>query len=99
MIGSVRHTTGGKERREIRAALHGERPAVQVGKNGVDEALVASAEQALAAREAIKVRVGGGCPLEPAEVAEALAIELKAEVVAITGGTILLYRPQPEEAK
>jgi RNA-binding protein len=93
----TRYSSSGKERRQVRAALHAERPAVQVGKNGVDEALVTSAEQAIAAREAIKVKVGNACPLEPAEVAEALSVELRAEVVEVKGGTILLWRPGEDD--
>lgn len=94
---SERHARSGKERRSIRAALHGERPAIQVGKGGVDEALVRAVDQALTAREALKIRVGGSCPLEPAEAAEALALELGAEVIGVTGSTAILYRPGPDE--
>lgn len=93
-----RYSQSGKERRQVRAALHAEPPAVQVGKKGVDDALVTSARQALEAREAIKVRVGNGCPLEPGEVAEALAVELQAEIVEVKGSTILLWRPADENA-
>lgn len=91
-----RHTTSGKERRAVRAALHDEKPAIQVGKGGLEPAVIAAVDQALTAREAIKVRVGNSCPNEPREVAEALAIELHAEIIGITGSTILLFRPSPE---
>lgn len=96
---SERYTSSGKERRQVRAALHAERPVVQIGKKGIDAALLASAEQALAAREAIKVRVGNACPLEPAEAAEALAVELRAEVIEVKGSTILLWRPREDETQ
>ena len=94
---SLRHARSGKERRQVRAALHAERPAFQVGKGGVDAAIVGAIDQALTAREALKIRVGPACPLEPAATAEALAVELRAEVISVTGRTLILYRPNPDE--
>ncbi len=83
----------------MRAALHAERPAIQVGKGGVDDALLAAVEQALVAREALKLRVGNNCPTEPRETAELIATALHAEIVAITGNTVLLYRPGADDVE
>lgn len=94
---SERHSRSGKERRQIRAALHHEAAAIQVGKNGLDPQVLQAVEQALTAREAIKVKVGRNCPVEPGEAAETLARALGAEVVAVTGRTVQLFRPEPEE--
>ncbi|HHN75554.1 MAG TPA: YhbY family RNA-binding protein [Acidobacteria bacterium] len=93
MTEGTRFTSGGKERRAIRAALHDERAVVQVGKAGLEPAVIVSVEQALGAREAIKVAIGRSCPLEPAEVATALAREVGAEVIERKGRVISLYRP------
>ncbi|MDQ7007849.1 MAG: YhbY family RNA-binding protein [Acidobacteriota bacterium] len=96
MTDETRFTAGGKQRRAIRAALHDERAVVQVGKAGLEPEVIVSVEQALAAREAIKVAVGRSCPLAPAEVAATLARRVGAEVIERKGRVISLYRPAEE---
>ena len=87
-------TESGKERRMIRAELHAARPAVTIGKAGLERSVLASAEQAITARETIKIAVGKSCPLEPRDAASRLAESLGAELVEVKGRTALLYRPQ-----
>ena len=99
MTDETRFTAGGKQRRAIRAALHDERAVVQVGKAGLEQAVIISVEQALAAREAIKVAVGRSCPLGPAEVASALARQVGAEIIEHKGRVISLYRPAEEKPR
>ncbi len=93
----LRYTTAGKERRALRAAIHGERASLQVGKAGLDAAVIASGEQVLAARELIKVAIGKSCPLEPDEAAAGLSTALRAEVIEIKGRTVVLYRPEESD--
>ncbi len=90
---TTRHTRSGRERREARAALHGERAAIQVGKAGLTPAVLEAVDEALEARETIKVRIARSCPLSPAEIAARLAEELDAEVVGVVGRAVLLLRP------
>ena len=99
MSDSRRYTATGRERRAIRAALHSARAVVQVGKGGLDARVIASAEQAISSREAIKIAVGRGCPLDPLDVAGRLARALDAELVGCAGRTALLYRPEESEPK
>jgi RNA-binding protein len=94
----TRFTGSGRERREIRAALHGERAVVQIGKRGIEAAVVRSAEEALVAREAIKVTFGRGLPLDAKAAANDLAERLGAEVVDVTGRTAILFRPDEPES-
>lgn len=90
---TLRHTPSGKERRQARGALHRERPAIQVGKAGLTTALLEAVDEALEAREAIKIRLARSCPLAPAEAAARLAEELDAQVLGVVGRTVLLLRP------
>jgi RNA-binding protein len=87
----------GKQRGFVRALLHGERPAIQIGKAGVTPSLVSAVDEALAAREMIKVRVARTCPVTPDEAAACLAGQLGAEVVGVSGRTVLLHRPTPKD--
>ncbi len=94
---SLRFTETGKERRALRAAVHKERPVVQIGRQGLEPAVIESAEEVLVARELIKVAVGKGAEQPVRELAEGLATELGAELVEVKGRTFVLYRPEDEE--
>jgi RNA-binding protein len=89
----------GKQRRHLRALGHDLKPIVQVGKNGIDEGLVAALDQALADHELVKIKIGEGAGLDRNEAADALAKQTRSEVAQVLGYTVLLYRPDPDEPK
>jgi RNA-binding protein len=92
-----RYTDSGSERRALRARMHAERPAVQVGRGGLEERVIGSAEDAIHARELIKVSFGKGFEGSPQEGAGTLAERLDAEVIEVKGRTAVLFRPAQEE--
>lgn len=83
----------GKQKRYLRAMGTELTPIIQVGKAGVIEPLAKQLEEALEARELVKVRVITNAPVEPEEFAQALADSAGAELVQIIGRNILFYRP------
>ena len=93
---SARYTESGAERRALRARMHDERPVVQVGRGGLEQPVVDSAEDALAARELIKVSFGKAFESTPKEGAGTLADRLEAEIVEVKGRTAVLFRPHPD---
>ena len=68
----------------------------QIGKGEIDESIFKDIGGQLEKRELVKVGVLRTGP-EPAAAAEILAKACKAETVAVTGRTILLYRLSKEE--
>lgn len=70
---------------------------LQVGKGGITENTVSQAEEALKARELIKLRVLETCPLTAREAAEDIAGKTGADVVQVIGTKFILYRPNPEK--
>jgi RNA-binding protein len=85
----------GKQRRYLRALGHHLQPVLQVGHEGVSDALARAAGEQLEAHELIKVRI-----LEPNDrhqTAELLAQKCGAEVAQVLGRTALLYRPRKEK--
>lgn len=70
---------------------------VQVGKGGVTDSLVASANEAVTARELIKVKILQNSPLEPCDAIDALSKKLHAGVVHVIGRNGLLYRANPDK--
>lgn len=89
----------GKQRRYLRALGHHLEPVVQLGKNGLNDAVASAADEALTRHELVKIRLGTECPDERGDVATALSEKLGAHLVQELGRTILLYRRHPKEAK
>ena len=86
-----------KERAALRARANGLDPLFQVGKGGIGDTLVAQTDDALRARELIKLKVlTETSPMTAREAAEELAAKTGAEVVQVIGGVMVLYRLNPE---
>ena len=87
----------GKERAAFRAQANHLEPLFQVGKGGMSDALIKQTDDALRARELIKVKVLlESSPITPRETADQLAAATGAEVIQVIGGVIVLYRESPE---
>ena len=87
----------GKERAAFRAQANHLEPLFQVGKGGMSDMLIKQTDDALRARELIKVKVLlESSPITPRETADELAAATGAEVIQVIGGVIVLYRESPE---
>ncbi|AEH53822.1 MULTISPECIES: ribosome assembly RNA-binding protein YhbY [Heyndrickxia] len=82
----------GKQKRFLRAKAHHLSPIFQVGKGGVNENMVKQVQEALEARELLKISVLQNCEEDKDSVAAALAEGAHAELVQIIGNTIVLYK-------
>jgi len=87
----------GKQRRHLRGLGHDLKPIVQVGKDGIDDGVVAAVDQALEDHELVKIRVGEAADLDRHEAAEAIARKTHSEVAQVLGNTVLLYRADPDD--
>ena len=65
---------------------------LQIGKSGVSEEVTRSVEEAIRARELIKIHVLQNCLYDIREMAQVLADEVGAEVVQVIGRKIVLYK-------
>ncbi|NLY54089.1 MAG: ribosome assembly RNA-binding protein YhbY [Firmicutes bacterium] len=86
-----------KQRSYLRGLANPLEPIFQVGKSGVSENVAEAINDALQARELIKVRVLKNVAQDPREVAEELAQATGASVIQVIGQNIVLYRRNPEE--
>lgn len=86
----------GKQNRYLRGLGHHLKPVVYVGKEEVNEAVIAATEEALTAHELIKVKLQEGCLSDRKNVAAELADATGAAVAQLLGKVILLYRPSEE---
>lgn len=88
-----------KQRAQLRSLASNEDVIMQVGKSGVTEAMVKTVSDALEARELIKMRVLENSGEEVRDVAEQLAAATEAEVVAVIGKCLILYRESVNKKK
>jgi RNA-binding protein len=87
----------GRQRRHLRALAHHLEPLVQVGKEGVTDAVVAAADQALTDHELIKIRLPQIDRDERGQMALELERGTRAAIAGTTGRVVLLYRRHPNE--
>ena len=89
-------TMRGKDRAELRAEAHHLRATVHVGHHGITDTLLQSLDEALEARELVKIQVERNAPVSVKEAANALADQVQAEVIQVIGRKTTLYRFNPE---
>jgi RNA-binding protein len=87
----------GKQRRHLRGLGHDLRPIVQVGKDGIDDGLVAAVTRALLDHELVKIKIGEAAALDRHDAADDIAQRTRSEVAQVLGNTVLLYRAHPDE--
>ncbi len=87
----------GKQRRHLRALGHHLTAVLQVGHEGVTDAVVRQAQEQLEAHELIKVKISENAPEERQDAAEILAERCGAQLAQVLGRTALLYRRRKEK--
>lgn len=74
-------------------------PILQLGKGGLTPENTASVDEALAARELIKINVLQNCLEDSRQMAETLAERTRSQVVQVIGRKIVLYREEKDDKK
>lgn len=87
----------GKQRRYLRSLGHELKVVVQIGKDGIDDGLVAAIDRALLDHELVKVKIGENAELDRHQAATTVAARTNSEVAQVLGYTVLLYRAHPDE--
>ncbi len=88
-----------KQRAKLKSIAMTEDTILQVGKNGIIDTLVTQVEDALKARELIKMKVQDGCMITPAEAANELAEKTKSEVVQVIGSKFVLFKRNAQKPR
>ena len=86
-----------KERAALRAQANSLEPLFQVGKGGVNDALIVQTLDAFRSRELLKLKVLlETAPKAPREIAEEIAAKTQSEVVQVVGGSLIFFKENPE---
>nr|WP_277895765.1 ribosome assembly RNA-binding protein YhbY [Enterococcus lactis] len=87
----------GKQKRFLRSKAHHLQPIFQIGKGGINSAMIVQIEEALEKRELIKVSLLQNTDEVAEEAAQVLEKEIDCEIVQIIGRVIVLYKSSTKE--
>jgi len=87
----------GKQRSYLKSMANGIDSIMQIGKGGVTENVIKQIDDALTARELIKISVLNNSMLEAKETANEIAEAVRAEYVQSIGNKFVLYRQSKEK--
>lgn len=88
----------GKQKSYLRSEAHHLQPIFQIGKGGLTDAIIKQIEEALEARELIKVSILQNCEEDKKDIAGRLE-EAGIEVVQIIGKILVLYKESKEKKR
>ena len=74
-------------------------PILQIGKSSVTPELISAVDEALEARELIKMHILKNCFDDPKEIAQVIAERTRSEVVQVIGKKVVLYREAKDNKK
>lgn len=88
-----------KQRAFLRSEASKTDAIFQIGKGGVDEAVIKTVCDALEARELIKLTVLENSEYGAKEISSILAEKTSSEVVSVIGRKVILYKQSSKEEK
>lgn len=88
-----------KQRAYLKSIAMTTEPTFQLGKGRITPEFTAAIDEALEAKELIKITVLNNCMENPSELAYVLAERTRSEVVQVIGKKIVLYRESSKKKR
>ena len=88
-----------KQRAKLRSMAQSYEPIFFIGKSGLSDEIINQLENAINARELIKLGVQENCEYSAREAADIIAPKLGADVVAVIGRKFVLWRRSRDPKK
>lgn len=88
-----------KQRAYLRAMANGLDAIFQIGKNGLNDNFIKQIDDALEAREMIKITVLETAPEDNLSLANELATKTNSILVQVVGNKVTLYRKRQKNSK
>lgn len=88
-----------KQRAYLKSLAMNIEPIFQMGKSSLTPEFTKAVDEALAARELIKISVLQNCADDPHELASVLSERTRSQVVQVIGKKIVLYREAKDKKK
>ncbi len=90
-------TLRGKQKRYLRSQAHHLNPIFQIGKGGLNQAVIVQIEEALEKRELIKITILQNSDETVEKVAERIEAEIGCNAVQTIGRVIVLFKASSRE--
>jgi RNA-binding protein len=87
----------GKQRSYLKGLANSIEPIMQIGKNGITDTVLKQIDDALEARELVKITILNNSLLEAKETANEVAASVGAEYVQSIGNRFIIYRESKEK--
>lgn len=88
-----------KQRAYLKSLASNMEPIVHVGKASASAEVVTSIQEALEARELIKIGVLKNCADDPHTIAEIISERTHSQIVHVIGKKIILYKPNKDKPR
>ncbi len=88
-----------KQRAFLRGLASTQEAILSIGKEGLTPEFTKSVDEALTARELIKISIQKNCLEDPRQMADILSERLRAEPVQVIGRKFVLYREGKDKKK
>ena len=88
-----------KQRAYLMSLAQKEQAIIHIGKSGITPELTKAVDEALAARELVKVGIFQNCFDDPKELAVTLAERTSSQLIQIIGKKIVLYRQGKDDKR
>lgn len=88
-----------KQRAYLKSLASNMEPIVHVGKASASAEVVTSVQEALEARELIKIGVLKNCADDPHTIAEIISERTHSQIVHVIGKKIILYKPNKDKPR
>lgn len=92
----VKFMLNSRQRAQLRSMANSFQSIFQIGKGGVGEQLIHQVNEALEARELIKLTVLETSPIKARECADTIATATESDVVQVIGSKFILYKESKE---
>lgn len=89
----------GKQKRYLRSLAVNEKSIFQIGKDGLSDNLYKTLNEALKARELVKINVLKTCDVDINEIVVELCAHTNSELVQKIGKTLVFYKRNNKEPK
>ena len=89
----------GKQRAYLRSIGNTLDPIFQIGKNGIEQTFLTQVEEALEAREILKIKVLENSGLTAREASDFICNKIGAEGIQAIGSKIVLYKKSSKKPK
>lgn len=88
-----------KQRSYLRGLANTIQPIFQVGKNGIDDAFIKQVEDALEARELIKIKILNNSEYSAREASDEICEKVGCEGIQAIGSKVVLYKKSRNNPK